>query len=321
MNDAREPSSADPERLAEAILGGARLSSRGLRKLHGGRTNHVYAANDRWVVRFSYGRAAAWRLGAELSLARDLGDINVRRCVGHGVLSGYTFQILEYIPGETLAEAWPGLTKGERHRVIGELTAVLKRMHDVTLRDFGYRCYTDCRYATWRDFLLGELAGIRSALSSLDPRGDVAKVVREVEHWAARAVRQLGEPAPSLLHNDLMPTNVLVRDGALQGVIDFELALTGCHAAELYKIDAFCRTPEAFGFCGDFTDVLPRLRAAYPELFSTPKLDLWVDASELLSTWNGYLYEYRLLGEPPEAATSIARSLAVMNGDRTRLWE
>lgn len=133
----------------------------------------------------------------------------------------------ELVPGAPLAE--PGAEHGRR------LGSFLRALHDCPVHEAVRRGLPDARAATF------EHAGVLD-----DFRARVVPLVAAGRRGAALGLLdELREPpADTVVHGDLGPEHVLVRDGVLSGVIDFGDAHTGDAAIDLAW--ALYGTPVAF---------------------------------------------------------------------------
>jgi aminoglycoside phosphotransferase len=133
----------------------------------------------------------------------------------------------ELVPGEPLAE--PGATHGRR------LGTFLRALHDCPVDDavrHGLPAASDAaaeHAATLDDFRLRVVP-----LVPAEHRGTAVALLDELRE----------PPGDTVVHGDLGPEHVLVRDGALAGVIDFGDAHTGDAAIDLAW--ALHGTPAAF---------------------------------------------------------------------------
>ena len=101
---------------------------------------------------------------------------------------------------------------------------------------------------------------------------------------------------PVLVHRDLWPGNILVRDGAVVAILDFELSVQAPADYELWLMERFCLYPNDYAeegwevFCtADFADYLPLLREHYPELFGAPHLRERLNLYHLLESLRSYV--------------------------------
>ncbi|GAB2643967.1 hypothetical protein GCM10009743_19040 [Kribbella swartbergensis] len=172
----------------------------------------------------------------------------------HGEL--LSFSIQRFLPGRSLGELIGRLPASDLERLVLDAGEILARVHSVD-PDAG--------------------RGIRHELR-LPEEGAVARIARIVEETlgpAAAAVVERGadflrhevttRPVPplSLAQGDFLPKNLLVHDGAIVGVIDWEFAGPASPAFDLARWEVSAGAP-----LHDRSDLLRRgyARVADPEL-------------------------------------------------------
>ncbi|RZT17200.1 Ser/Thr protein kinase RdoA (MazF antagonist) [Kribbella sp. VKM Ac-2569] len=128
-----------------------------------------------------------------------------------------SFSIQQFLPGRSLDELSGELSAAELERLVLDAGEILARVHSV---------------------VLDEQRGIQHQLRSPNERevSRVAGIVREALGPAAAAVVERGAdflrqevttraaPPVSLVHGDFCPKNLLVHDGTVAGIIDWEFA-------------------------------------------------------------------------------------------------
>jgi len=101
---------------------------------------------------------------------------------------------------------------------------------------------------------------------------------------------------PVQVHSDLTLVNVLVENGKISAILDFEYALQATRDYDLWVMEAFCLYPNDWAeegnevFCSaDFASFFPLLQRHYPEIFETPHLRERVNIYQLETTLSSYL--------------------------------
>ena len=137
-----------------------------------------------------------------------------------------SYVIMRRLPGVP-AHLIP-LTPGRREGVLEQLGYHLAHVHQVRLTGFGglvatSRGYSG-RYHSAGDYLLAELGERATRLpKEVLPRAQVAKLQTRLE--AGRLIVDPTEPV--LIHGDYHFKNVLVQDGRVTGIVDFENLVAG----------------------------------------------------------------------------------------------
>ena len=137
-----------------------------------------------------------------------------------------SFSVLEVLPGRALEDLAPDLTQPDLERLVVDAGELLARIH-VIASDRGER--HDLRAPS-------DDAVARAARAAHELAGPAAAAV--VERGAGRLRAEVTtRPAPSisLAHGDFLPKHLLIEDGAVAGVIDWELAGPASPARDLAR--------------------------------------------------------------------------------------
>jgi hygromycin-B 7''-O-kinase len=212
-------------------------------------SNLVAAVDDRWVVKiFPPFHAHQWdserRVLAHLA-GKEL-PVRVPGLVAEGTRSdGWSYVIIEKLPGLQLDACWPSFSLHDKERVLEQIGATMATVHRTPLGELA-----DLQ-PEWDAFLRGQRAGARKRHAD-----------RGVPEWLENGLSELtrtwtlddaGEERV-LLTGEYTPFNLLVdRDGVgwtLTGMFDFGDAMVGPRAYDFLG-------PSMFSCGGD-----PRLVAA-----------------------------------------------------------
>lgn len=129
---------------------------------------------------------------------------------------------MEYIPGETLKEAWPSLTMGQRTNILAQLSGYIKQ-----LRALG-------------GLYFGRFDGQGVLVPSIFPRsGGPFSTLPEFHDWLlhppkrrteqsiywSQVTARLSNPCAIVFtHGDIAARNIIVRDGQIVALLDWETA-------------------------------------------------------------------------------------------------
>lgn len=134
-----------------------------------------------------------------------------------GTYEGWGYVLMDRLPGVPLARVWPELSRAERDGIAEQLGIAMAALHALPPPEIDGWWPAD-----WPAFVAGQIAGCadRQRARGLDP------------HWVAQipgflAGLRLGAEPPALLHTEIMNEHLLVSDGTLTGLIDFEPAMRG----------------------------------------------------------------------------------------------
>jgi len=272
------------------------LDASSARVVHGGQINRVYVVEERYVVRVGSGPEANRRLCTEADLLATLaGRVPVPTVHAIGSCGEVTYQIQGLIEGWPLHHVWLSLTQEEKGRLIAELVGYLRTLHGISRAGFGPAADPLGRTSSWATYCEEVLNHSRADLVARGVGVPDALWDRVAEHWDEHRTSLEGGRA-CLVHGDVWPGNVLVRDGHVVGLLDLELAMHAPADYELLLIEQFCLYPNDFAegdrevyTTGDFGDLARLLRAHYAELFDVPRLRERLDLYHLLYAMEAYL--------------------------------
>ena len=255
------------------------LSVGTIQMLSGGQVNQVYQIDAAYVVRMGPTEKSFQRLAQEKDLLQRIaGLVPVPGILAFGELDGFVYQVQAFIAGQKLHTLWRDLSPNAQEGIVAELAAHMQMLHKLRFSDYGYLHLPDQRCASWPEFLTGQFkqscAEIETLKIPIDPALlDLASAYFEQhEHVLAAGV-------PTLVHGDLWPGNILVENGRITAILDFEFAAYAPADFELLKLEDFCLYPNDYAeedheiYCtADFAGFFPLLRKHYPALFETPFL-------------------------------------------------
>ncbi len=264
--------------VARAICRKEGLGEGTLRPLSGGQTNLLFVVDGRYVIRLAAEGGSGERLEREAELIRALeGQIpvpSIRACGRH---EGAAYQVQQFVPGGPLHRAWRGLAWQEKDRIVGELAEYLKILHSSAGQGLS-RWRGGEQHTSWLALCEAEL---RAALADVERLG--LGIAPGFVALAARYFdcnkQALEDSVPALVHGDLWPGNVLIRNGRIAAILDWESARQAPKDYELLRLEQFGLYPNDYAaegdevYCtGDFGDLFQLLRKHYPELFAIPRL-------------------------------------------------
>lgn len=247
-------------------------------RLIGGDSNDVWEIGGT-ILRVCW-RGDRSRLEREAALSAAIGTLlPVPQIHGAGRDGSVSWMVSDRVPGRSLAGRWPGLDDRARRTLVLQVAEALSALH-------GWDAP-----APIRDLLAagdGEGSGLdivgRSVVPDrlgpvLDLAASMPRVDGELVERIAALVASRPEPArpdrPTVLHGDLGPGNVLVQDGRISGLIDWEWACLGRPERDVFPIVNWIgRQPPESGA----ERMLEWLQEGYPGLFASPGGDdrMWL---------------------------------------------
>ncbi|RZQ64690.1 phosphotransferase family protein [Amycolatopsis suaedae] len=192
----------------------------------------VYAVGDDLVLKL-YPPPFHDELSTESSALRAVeGKLPVPTpaVVRTGTLEGWGHLLMSRLSGVSLTEAWPRLTDADRADVATQLGSALAALHQVPAPSL--------EPPDWAEFLTRQ----RESAVDRQRRAGLA------EEWLDQIPGfldgvDLGDPAPVLLHTEVMRDHVLVERAGdrwrLSGLFDFEPAMRGAAEYEFAAVGLF----------------------------------------------------------------------------------
>lgn len=214
--------------------------------------------------------------------------------VAAGAASWGEWAVSVRLPGAVLAQLWPSLDKGHRHRAVAGIAEALRTLHHTPAPSSVPAGDPDrCPHPLPADRLLRLLA------DAADLPGVDRTVFSDAAERLVDYARWLDATDTNLVHGDLHFENVLATaDGTVTGLLDFEWSRLGPPDLDLDILLRSLAQPALHHGSStgpalrrqDFDPVPGWLQEAYPALFAHPHLRerLWVyrlayDVADLLS--------------------------------------
>ncbi len=284
------------ENLVRAICQKEGLNGQNIQVLKGGQVNQVFRIDGEYVLRIGAREDAFERLKHETELIQSLANkIPVPRIYAFGQQDDRVYQIQQFIPGQKLYSIWKNLAPDMQENICAELAAHLKILHSVIFPYFGYAHQDTKRYDAWSDFLSEKFQHTLEEIRTLNLRMAPGFLELAVDYFDEhKHVLQHGIPA--LVHGDLSLMNILVDNGGISAILDFEYSLQAPIDYELWTMEAFCLYPNdyaeednEFFSTADFASFIPLLRKHYSALFETRYLRERLNLYHLESALSSYL--------------------------------
>jgi len=135
----------------------------------------------------------------------------------------YGWMVEEYLRG---GEFYPERMDPElRAPTSADIGRELRLLHTIELNGFGYltRHLQDPDHATWTDWVDEQEARVEEALRFVDSRRADIPLIKNAYPTLIHGYVE----SPRLCHGDFSDDNLLVADGSLVGIVDWESALAG----------------------------------------------------------------------------------------------
>ena len=250
-----------------------------IRPLSGGQVNAVYLIDQQFVVRVGTRDYTFERFKQEVRLFEKLApEVPVPRVVACGRHQGVPYQIQHVVPGQPMHRLWNRLSKLEKEAVVSEFVSYLRVIHGQTDSRYGPVYRPDASSDSWLDYCE---RGFRATLRdlgqlSIDLPPDLLELATD---YVDQHKHNLAGGRAVQVHGDLWPGNILINDGKISAILDFEFSIQAPRDYELLLVEQFCLYPNDYAeedneiFCAaDFSDFFQLLSEHYVELFQTPHL-------------------------------------------------
>ncbi|TDG00691.1 phosphotransferase family protein [Paenibacillus piri] len=221
------------ERLAEHVFGTAPET---VERMTFGHSNVVYEATVRgqaYIIRTNADAAVLQATARNLDILADLGlpvPITVTLDLSKRLFPS-AYIVLHHIPGRDLRYELPGMTKPQMTAVAEQIVSFQQKAGQLP-EGTGYGWVpigAQGPYRSWYDVVARDIDNHIHHL-----RYDVAERQLQAIHSRLEARKPyLAQVPPRCFLDDLTIKNVIVRDGRLQGVIDFDWV---CYGDPLYMI-------------------------------------------------------------------------------------
>lgn len=194
--------------------------------------------------------AKLWSQAEAVRLARARG-VPTAEVLHVGVspaMGGRPVVILRFTPGVDAEEALPRLERSQRASLFSDLGDVVGRLHRISLPHFTERIGTpEAAVDEWSTVV--RRTAERAASWNREIGALTASEVAAIHAGLVQVATDISAAvSPALTHRDLYPTNVLVGDGHVTALIDFELAKGYDPLLDFVKLGMFVfeRWPEGF---------------------------------------------------------------------------
>jgi hygromycin-B 7''-O-kinase len=134
-----------------------------------------------------------------------------------GTFQRWGYVLMDRLPGVPLSACWSGLDRTDRDAIADQLGETIAALHAVPIP-----AIADWWPPDWPEFVAGQVDGCAGRHRAL---GLSPEWVAQIPEFLAGI--PLGGERPVLLHTEIMNEHLLVTDGRLTGLIDFEPAMRG----------------------------------------------------------------------------------------------
>lgn len=237
------------------------------------------------VVRLNSGRFPQAFLHEARVLSHLPGDIPHPVAVAHGHRdAGGEYLVLERLPGDNLQAIWSTMSPGDQQQIIFDLAEITQQLHALPKADWMRNAWMDDVLVAhpWQDaYHAPPWVSLDLIESAMTARPDLKEVLGETSQFIDQRLYAFGNEVTMFIHTDLHFRNVMVANGQITGLIDFEGSRLGPPDVEL---DMLLRTlvPAAPESTSQYGDAVWNFKETYPQLFEHPCLIARLEVYETL---------------------------------------
>lgn len=159
----------------------------------------------------------------------------------------YHYVLIDYVQGNELWSVVHSLSEKEKYNIGKEIAHFLNELHSITndYYDIGHYIPTVPQYGkSWKEGHVEYSAILQNGISKLDLKLNSQQVISKAFDYIYSNIDSLQyEAGARLLHNDFHPKNIIVHEGKLAGVIDWECSQFGEADFELVHLFHWCIYP------------------------------------------------------------------------------
>ena len=156
----------------------------------------------------------------------------------------YHYLFFDYIQGNELFISIQNLSNEEKDNIGKEIARFLGELHSITdmFYDMGHYIPTIPRYnGSWIDGHIEYAKLLENGLSGISLESNSKKMISSAFDYIYANISVLEyQTGPKLLHNDFHPKNIIVHNGKLAGVTDWECSQFGEADFELTHLFHWC---------------------------------------------------------------------------------
>lgn len=185
--------------------------------------------------------------------------------------------LMEKLPGTWLQYSWNKLSDNQKKNIINEIILNLRIIHSLSWTQKSYYNYLKIE---WKKLF---------EICKKNPHLSEAVLIQIYSNFQ-KNLQSFESTKECIIHNDLWYKNILLEDGKLSGIIDFEMVVSAPKQVELFKLFHHRYSAQNYidNWAVDYTEIafldllLKTLEKEYPELFSF--------AQEQYQCYNLYTY-------------------------------
>lgn len=208
-----------------------------------------YLLDDKYILRISESELPEQKKNYRVN---SLSFVSTIHSSGLFTVSDHEYYhlLFEYIQGSELWSVAPSLTNTEQYDIGKEIAQFLTELHLITdeYYDIGHYIPTIPRWGkTWKEGHFEYAAILKNGISQKDLNSDSQKTISKAFDYIYANINSLEyQTGAKLLHNDFHPKNIIVHEGRLAGITDWECSQFGEADFELSRLFDWCVYPDNY---------------------------------------------------------------------------
>ena len=210
--------------LGAAFPAGTRAVTR-LGKSFGYPSFRVTTADGEFLLKIAPSAAEIARFGTtqDMTAQARAGGVNTPAVITVGAVREHPYLVQQFAPGLDAEDAWPSLSAAARATFWRDFGRAVAAMHSLTGLAFTEGRVPAGREADWGAHIEVRVTRLHkeNVRAAVLTRPEIDRASEKIRTWAHETAAHV---MPALVHRDLCLRNVLVSEGKLTALLDFEHA-------------------------------------------------------------------------------------------------
>jgi len=200
-----------------------------IKRFEKGMINDVFLLNDKYVIKINTGHPKLPKLKKEKEIYELLAKTNVPVPKVYAYDSSkeimeFSYIIMEKIKGNSLNDIWNSMGKNSKLEELSKIGEVLAKIHSINFDNFG-EDLSDGKFKgpqTYKEFMQKYVKNILQKVKESKTLEE-SKIKRIQKYFDENKDFDI-TPKASLLHGNFNYDNLLIDDGIIKGIVDWEWA-------------------------------------------------------------------------------------------------
>lgn len=148
---------------------------------------------------------------------------------------GYRFLILEKLIGQPVLETIHTFTQEQTRQFLADLAHILGKLHNIRTKKFQsyYLDPRSTRRMIFSDYIFSEVAQVLKSFKQMKLNEEFQTDIKFLWKWFKGHKPLLELPGYSFIHGDIRPSNIIVNETKISGLIDWEMSCYSDPAQDL----------------------------------------------------------------------------------------